>query len=179
MMRGLCPNAHVDVFYTLKWDDKMNLPFYKGFIKSNIKYNESIEAWVLSSNDGSVNGEAVTDVHSMGTGALTWTFNKDICNTNNYDPMESVMTVCGRDQFTCDGDGACISMEERCDQFPNCQDFSDEANCKLVVLPENYVPDYAPFTVLENGDLKKVDVLLKVSFLAMFFSANCFSFRST
>ena len=48
--------------------------------------------------------------------------------------------------LTCNSDGGCISMEERCDQFPNCGDFSDEANCKLVVLPDNYVKDYAPCT---------------------------------
>ena len=50
----------------------------------------------------------------------------------------------------------------RCDQFPNCEDFSDEANCKLVVLPENYVIDYAPFTVNESGKLMKVQVQIKV-----------------
>ena len=53
-------------------------------------------------------------------------------------------------------------MEERCDQFPNCPDFSDEDECGLVVLPENYVIDYAPFTVNGSGFLKKVQVKIKV-----------------
>ena len=56
-------------------------------------------------------------------------------------------------------------MEERCDQFPNCDDFSDEADCKLVVLPENYVIDYAPFTVDNEEELVKVQVLVKVVML--------------
>ena len=51
----------------------------------------------------------------------------------------------------------------RCDQFPNCDDFSDEENCKLVVIPENYVTDYAPFTVDMNGNLVKVQVKIKVN----------------
>ena len=51
----------------------------------------------------------------------------------------------------------------RCDQFPNCDDFSDEENCKLVVIPENYVKDYAPFTVDMNGNLVKVQVKIKVN----------------
>ena len=51
----------------------------------------------------------------------------------------------------------------RCDQFPNCDDFSDEENCKLVVIPENYVTDYAPFTVDVNGNLVKVQVKIKVN----------------
>ena len=50
----------------------------------------------------------------------------------------------------------------RCDQFPNCDDFSDEENCKLVVIPENYVTDYAPFTVDMDGNLVKVQVKIKV-----------------
>ena len=54
------------------------------------------------------------------------------------------------------------SLIFRCDQFPNCEDFSDEANCKLVVLPANYVIDYAPFTVDERGELMKVQVQIKV-----------------
>ena len=53
-------------------------------------------------------------------------------------------------------------MEERCDQFPNCEDFSDENDCKLVVLPDNYVIDYAPFTVNNSGFLIKVPVRIKV-----------------
>ena len=51
----------------------------------------------------------------------------------------------------------------RCDQFPNCGDFSDEENCKLVVVPENYVTDYAPFTVDMDGNLVKVQVKIKVN----------------
>ena len=53
-------------------------------------------------------------------------------------------------------------MEERCDQFPNCEDFSDERNCKLVVLPDNYVIDYAPFTVNDTGYLVEAPVKIKV-----------------
>ena len=104
----------------------------------------------------------------MGTGAQTWQFDQDICSTNSLAPMKAVMTVCSLDQFTCESDGTCISMEERCDQFPNCEDFSDESSCQLVVLPKTYVQDYAPFTVLDSGLLKKVEVFLKVSQVIMY-----------
>ena len=55
-------------------------------------------------------------------------------------------------------------MEERCDQFQNCEDFSDEDGCKLVSLPENYIIDYVPFTVDKTGNLVKVPVRVKVVF---------------
>ena len=43
-LRGLCKNKWVDVFYTVRWDSVTNLPFYKGFLHSIIKYNEDNEA---------------------------------------------------------------------------------------------------------------------------------------
>ena len=59
-------------------------------------------------------------------------------------------------------DGSCISMTKRCDQFPNCVDFSDEANCNLVVKSEGYVKDFTPFTLDDSEEILKVDVLIKV-----------------
>ena len=162
MLRGICKNNYVDVFYTFTWDDETNMPYFKGFTGSNIKYNEDLESWLLTTKDNLVNGTSVAPIKQMGTGAQIWNFNKDICGTNTNRQFDAVMTVCKRDEFTCNSDGGCISMAERCDQFPNCDDFSDEANCRLVVLPENYVPDYAPFTVDDKGDLLKVKVLIKV-----------------
>ena len=141
----------------------MSLPFYKGFVNSNLSYNESLQSWVLTSENGVVTGQAVSPIISMGTGGLTWQFDQDICTTNSMESMQAVMTVCSLEQFTCERDGTCIAMEERCDKFPNCEDFSDESSCQLVVLPQTYVQEYAPFTVLDSGLLKKVKVFIKVS----------------
>ena len=74
--------------------------------------------------------------------------------------------------------GACISMDRRCDQFPNCGDFSDEeirlfqiligslnivqANCQLVVKGNNYIPDYAPFAVDKQGKLIRTELQIRV-----------------
>ena len=164
-LRGLCKNNLVDVFYTVRWDEVTNLPYYHGFLHSMIKYNEEKETWVLSSVDNSVNGSSVAAVTNVGTGAQTWQFDKDICLTNSLDPFRALMTVCSLQEFTCLSDGACIPMEKRCDQFPNCNDFSDEDDCSLVVQPGNYVPDYAPFTVNEEGVLLKVRVFIAIDLI--------------
>ena len=47
-------------------------------------------------------------------------------------------------------------MDKRCDQFPNCDDFSDERNCQLIVASGSYVKDFTPFTLDKNGDIDKV-----------------------
>ena len=164
-LRGLCKNNLVDVFYTLRWDAANNLPYYQGFLHSIIKYNEDIEAWQLSSVDNSVNGTSVASITNVGTGAQTWQFDKDICLTNSLEPFSALMTVCSLQEFTCLDDGACITMEKRCDQFPNCEDFSDEDGCSLVVQPANYAPDYAPFTVTEEGLLVKVKVNITIDLI--------------
>ena len=54
-----------------------------------------------------------------------------------------------------------------CDQFPHCQDFSDEADCDLVILPENYVLEYPPFKVDDMGRPVKVNVSVRMELLAI------------
>ena len=162
MLRGICKNYYVDVFYTLMWDEGSSLPFFKGFKGSNIKYDEDKKSWLLTTEDNLMIGSSVAPIKQMGLGAQKWNFTIDICHSNSLKTFDAVMTVCKKDQFTCNSDGSCISMEERCDQFPNCEDFSDEANCRLVVLPDNYVPDFAPFTVDKRGVMVKVTVSIKV-----------------
>ena len=96
----------------------------------------------------------------------------------------------------------CARKHTRCDQFPDCNDFSDEEGCqvlstlalvkndekgqwhqkvlsKLVVLPNNYSPDYAPFTVDKKGTLEKVPVQIRVSLKTFLGSPLKYCFRLT
>ena len=41
------------------------------------------------------------------------------------------------EQFTCDT-GGCLSLSQRCDGEPGCEDRSDEAGCRLARLPASY-----------------------------------------
>ena len=70
------------------------------------------------------------------------------------------VTACGEGAFTCN-DGQCVHIEERCNQISNCRsqyhiviknsrrmfsrDESDEDNCKMLVMKDNYNNKIAPF----------------------------------
>ena len=54
------------------------------------------------------------------------------------------LTSCGEREFTCT-DGQCIDMEQRCDQTSNCRDESDEENCGILFMKENYNKKISPF----------------------------------
>ena len=53
-------------------------------------------------------------------------------------------------------------MDKRCDQFPNCNDFSDENNCNLITLGEGYVKDFTPFTLNAEGKILKMMLFVSV-----------------
>ena len=56
---------------------------------------------------------------------------------------ELKMSGCQEGSFTCN-DGQCVSMEQRCDQLPDCRDKSDEENCHVVVLERSYNKNVPP-----------------------------------
>ena len=65
-------------------------------------------------------------------------------------------------QFTCN-DGQCVTMEQRCNQLPDCRDRSDEKNCKVLVLEEGYNPNVPPVPVDDQSNgMVNVSVSLDV-----------------
>ena len=74
-------------------------------------------------------------------------------------------TMCSRTQFTCD-DGQCIDIEERCDQSIDCEDSSDENNCKLLDMEINYNKGTPPFILDKKSKaitIAKVNISLTIT----------------
>ena len=95
-LRGICQNQWTDVFYTVIVDDVTNMPYFRGNTGTIIQYDEDNQEWVMKIKDSEngVNGTAAASILPMGTGAQMWQINKDICNRNNLDPFNALMTVC-------------------------------------------------------------------------------------
>ena len=67
----------------------------------------------------------------------------DKCATEN--PLKMIkLTTCMAGEFTCN-DGQCIDIEKRFDQNSNCLDESDEDNCQMIYMKDNYNKKIAPF----------------------------------
>ena len=103
----------VDVFYTLRLDPATHLPFFKGYHKTIINYDETTEAWTLSSEDDSVNGRSPGPIGiAMGTNIMEWTFETPICSSPAHNG-KMILTVCSPRQFTCHTDGEMKSYIKR------------------------------------------------------------------
>ena len=68
------------------------MPFFQGETGTQIYYDETNLMWVLKNEpDNGVIGNASASLDSMGTGAITWNFNRDICEKRTH---SALMTSC-------------------------------------------------------------------------------------
>ena len=68
-------------------------------------------------------------------------------------------SICSVDQFTCDS-GHCINIFRRCDDIQNCDDNSDEHNCEIVDVPDNYKKEP---TNQKNGSISFIHTKVRIT----------------
>ena len=101
------------------------------------------EKWILKDANSKASAISGAPEVSYALGKHTWLVHNDQCQNGSY-KAELKLTGCAEEEFTCN-DGQCVSMRQRCDQVPNCKDFSDERGCQLVLLNEGYNQKVPPF----------------------------------
>ena len=87
------------------------------------------------------------------------------------------MSGCIEGEFTCD-DGQCVSMDQRCDQLPDCRDKSDEVRCNILILEKSYNKNVPPIVSKNEGvrvsisinilklvDIKEEDYAIDIQFM--------------
>ena len=153
-LRGLCKDFSFDreYFYTI---NELGQQVYQGRSSSVIFYNSTSSLWILSDIRDDTNVLTATSLkESFLLGVHEVQFDKakkDKCYQETLvQPIK--FTSCKEGFFTCN-DGICISMSKRCDQTAHCEDKSDEKNCKLVIIEDNYNKNLAPFTVDPKTDI--------------------------
>ena len=170
-LRGLCEDSLIyDYIFSPKQLPGFPLELVlQGGLSLRIRYNDSSSQWVLSDSLSSVTAVTRAAKKSYVLGKHEWTVTGDVYDCHKGEPYTTYLKMSGCNpwgEFTCN-DGQCVTIEERCNQIPNCRDESDEVDCKLIVLKENYNKKVPP--IIPTGENKfnqtRVDisiVLLKI-----------------
>ena len=185
-LRGVCRQNSLDTLYTPKQlPDTPNQLLLLGQLHTSIQYNDSSSQWTLTDAESSVKAVSRASWVSYTLGKHTWTVTGDVFNCHEGQPYETLlkMSGCIEGEFTCD-DGQCVTMQQRCNQIPNCRDKSDEVDCKLLILENNYNRKVPPIisTGGDNFDPTLVDIsidLLKIVDMEETYHKISFQFQIT
>ena len=178
-LRGLCPSSLLrgenqprGLQYMNKQCTKLSCnvndqsvmnSFFVGGLSNKIVFQNDTWRIMSAHYDAYAVSEAPHDSYALGK--HNWEIFNDECL--NYSQKQSYktklkLTGCPSYKFTCDN-GQCISMKQRCDQIPNCEDGSDEAKCKLIVFSKGYNRDVPPFTITNYDPVEIAPVEVNVS----------------
>ena len=165
---------HLDVGCTEKRCGACDLPFLpifhlRGTIPGNVKIDQeyfwtreiSNERYIfeglqhskliaLNSNTWEINdsntGESIFQLseHLYPMGIYEW------LDLKSNESLVLSFDVCNATQFNCNN-GMCIGMALRCNEVKDCDDNSDELDCNLVELPDDYNMDNAPQNLDKSG----------------------------
>ena len=145
--------------------------YFEGYKRDLIKQSES--GWIIEKQSGEVFGRLTENGQNGPIGRNTWELSKrgrNLCLPMKGFDRQLTLSTCGLDQFTCDS-GHCINIYRRCDDVKDCEDDSDEMDCEIVYVPENYKKEptkrlddsinyiYTKVTILKFDSIDKSGVL--------------------
>ena len=145
-LRGLCKESIFNRVYVFTLTEEGRLR-YVGDVTSSISFSVEEGVWVLADRQDMESRAVSRSLESsllLGRHTLDFSgVRGDTCTSGTREVVVK-LTTCGEGRFTC-SDGQCVSMDDRCNQVANCMDKSDEENCRVLIMEENYNKKIAPF----------------------------------
>ena len=164
-LRGLCRSSAIDIHYkpVNKPRDIRKLEL-QGLTYTSIEYAEDEKRWILDLINSNVTGTSSASFVSFTLGKHNWTIKGDAgCSSGDSYIKELKMSGCLEGNFTCN-DGQCVSMDQRCNQLPDCRDESDERNCNILVLKDGYNKNVPPIPRTAHD---KVNISVSIDLLKL------------
>ncbi|KAK7074692.1 hypothetical protein SK128_019901 [Halocaridina rubra] len=98
--------------------------------------------WQVALQDGSIYANMNTPHPTVyPIGLHDWVMSKQDSVTFHRKRLK--FTTCNKDMFTCD-DGSCIAASNRCNKKKDCEDFSDEERCDIILQSTKYDKNLPP-----------------------------------
>ena len=159
-IRGLCDDTLFDRHYGWASEKSEISEKYKfqGFSSSAIFWDEVESYWKLQYNSNSSIYAICNQTECLPYpfGRKEWfIFNDEGCLLpfQNSSQTKLSFNSCPQDKFNC-WDGNCVEMSQKCDGTNDCQDKSDEFQCKKIISDASYLKSSPPPALSGDSKLK-------------------------
>ena len=161
--KGLCEKTIIDTRYSFSEHNVQERKTtkkraYVGSTGWKLFHNTTTEEWRLIHPFYQDKSLTMVNKDVLPVGKQKWFVANDTCNEGKSNTKSLLLSSCRDDQFTCD-DGKCIDLSKRCNNLEECDDVSDEINCRTIYVDEKkYLKNKPPPAPSNSGKLSvKID----------------------
>ena len=160
-LSGMCDRSAFDTFYHME-NDENGVVIYSGFDSSMIRYDSKKNLWILTiEHKPDIVATCDSELTSFVLGNHDWKVTNDLgCYSGGTELKRLSFSTCSLDQYTCN-DASCVDLVSRCDGKVDCEDKSDELDCRLVEQSQAY-KKHLPSPPQGDGTKTKVKVSVEV-----------------
>ena len=164
-LRGICLDSSVDTYFVMTGHKE-----FLGLLQSRMIFSSNESRWeIVNSSDSSTVLAYMEGDSKFPLGRQSWHFLDVNCSDSGQASrdLNFHLSVSQPGQFCCD-DGACINSQLVCNNFPDCQDRSDERDCSIILFPDyTYNKDYPPVE-FKQGKKQSLKLFTNLTVLNIF-----------